>query len=371
MRIVLFGTYDETMHPRVAVLREGLLAHGHDVVTCNHPSGVSTSERVAAATRPWLASKLAFSMIRSLVRLRRSARAMKGVDVVVVGYLGVFDIHAARRWFEAPVVLDHLAPVSGTLSDRRMAGFRVRAARWIDARAEHTADLIITDTHEQRSQLSPASQAKAVVVPVGVPSSWFQARTSGETAGDSLSIVFFGLYTPLQGTKSMARAIAATPPDVATWTLVGTGQDRAAVDQLVDRCPNVTKLDWVDPDLLPELVARHDVCLGIFGETDKALRVVPNKVFQGAATGAVIITSDTQCQRRALGPNAIFVAPGDDLELANAVRALAADRNRFRTLQESTRAWADVHFRPRAVVVPLVRALVVLESQHAHDFSSV
>ncbi len=365
MRIVLFGTYDEALHPRVAVLREGLQAHGHDVVTCNHPSGVSTSERVAAAKRPWLASKLICSMISSLIRLRRAARAMKAVDVVVVGYLGVFDIHAARRWFEAPVVLDHLAPVSGTLSDRRMGGFRVRVARWIDARAEHAADLIITDTPEQRSQLSAESQAKAVVVPVGVPSSWFQARTSAETEGEPLAIVFFGLYTPLQGTKTIARAITATPPDAATWTLVGTGQDRGAVDRLVGRCPNVTKLDWVDPAGLPELVASHDVCLGIFGEADKALRVVPNKVFQGAATGAVIITSDTECQRRALGPNAIFVEPGDSSALANAVRELASDRDRLRTLRESTRAWADVHFRPRAVVVPLVRALAVLEPRHA------
>ena len=42
---------------------------------------------------------------------------------------------------------------------------------------------------------------------------------------------------------------------------------------------------------LPALVAGHDVCLGIFGTGDKALRVVPNKVFQGAAAGCAIVTS--------------------------------------------------------------------------------
>ena len=71
---------------------------------------------------------------------------------------------------------------------------------------------------------------------------------------------------------------------------------------------------------LPALVAGHDVCLGIFGTGDKALRVVPNKVFQGAAAGCAIVTSDTAPQRRALGDAAVLVPPGDPEALAAALR---------------------------------------------------
>ena len=45
------------------------------------------------------------------------------------------------------------------------------------------------------------------------------------------------------------------------------------------------------------MVASHDVCLGIFGDTDKALSVVPTKVYQGAAAGCAVVTSDTAPHR--------------------------------------------------------------------------
>ena len=57
-------------------------------------------------------------------------------------------------------------------------------------------------------------------------------------------------------------------------------------------------IDWVDADELPGVVAEHDVCLGIFGTTDKAPRVVPNKVYQGVASGCAVVTSDTPLSAR-------------------------------------------------------------------------
>jgi hypothetical protein len=52
MRLLFFGTYDAAAHPRVAVLRDGLRAHGHDVHECDEPLGVSTAQRVAMLRNP-------------------------------------------------------------------------------------------------------------------------------------------------------------------------------------------------------------------------------------------------------------------------------------------------------------------------------
>ena len=71
------------------------------------------------------------------------------------------------------------------------------------------------------------------------------------------------------------------------------------------------------------MVADHDVCLGIFGDTEKALRVVPTKVYQGAAAGCALVTSDTEPHRRALGDAAALVPPGNDAALADVLAALA------------------------------------------------
>ena len=107
---------------------------------------------------------------------------------------------------------------------------------------------------------------------------------------------------------------------------------------------------------LPALVAGHDVCLGIFGTGDKALRVVPNKVFQGAAAGCAIVTSDTAPQRRALGDAAVLVPPGDPEALAAALRRLADDRADLARLRRQARGLARQPFAPDADRGPAGRA---------------
>jgi hypothetical protein len=52
MRLLFFGTYDAGAHPRVAVLRDGLRAHGATVRECNAPLGLSTAARVSMLRRP-------------------------------------------------------------------------------------------------------------------------------------------------------------------------------------------------------------------------------------------------------------------------------------------------------------------------------
>src|SRR5208282_1472347 len=108
-------------------------------------------------------------------------------------------------------------------------------------------------------------------------------------------------------------------------------------------------LDWVPAGELPALVAGHDVCLGIFGTGDKALRVVPNKVFQGAAAGCAIVTSDTPPQRRALSGAGVLVPPGDPDALAAALLQLAGDRGELARLRRRARELAEEQFTPERI----------------------
>jgi hypothetical protein len=41
MRALLFGTYDTSLHPRIATIAEGLRANGIDVAECNAPLGLA------------------------------------------------------------------------------------------------------------------------------------------------------------------------------------------------------------------------------------------------------------------------------------------------------------------------------------------
>ena len=75
--------------------------------------------------------------------------------------------------------------------------------------------------------------------------------------------------------------------------------------------------------------------------------MVPNKVFQGAAAGCAIVTSDTAPQRRVLGDAAILVPPGDADALAAALLRLAADHAARDELRRRARELAGQRFSPR------------------------
>ena len=96
-------------------------------------------------------------------------------------------------------------------------------------------------------------------------------------------MVFYGLFTPLQGAPVIGAALARIAGEPISVTMVGGGQDEP--DEGGRRGQPGRPLGGLGPreTELPALVASHHVCLGIFGTGDKALRVVPNKVFQGAA----------------------------------------------------------------------------------------
>lgn len=364
LHVLAAGTYDTGAHPRVRVLVEGLRAHGVVVEEVVEPLRLTTAERVEVLRRPSRLPLLGAAILRSWWRLvpRVRARRRRGPRpaAVLVGYLGHFDAPLLRRLLRpAPLVLDYLISGAGTAVDRgETGGLKQSALRALDEVALRSADLVLVDTEEHRDALPERHRDRAVVVPVGADARWSDAgaRRRPAGSGERLSVVFYGLFTPLQGAPVIAEALRLLDGEV-TATVVGSGQDGPEVDALLDGVPGVARRGWVDPDELPDLVARHDVCLGIFGTGDKARRVVPNKVFQGAAARCVVVTSDTAPQRRAFGDDVVHVPPGDPVALADALRALAADRDRVRALSAAAGARAERSFTARGAVEPLVARL--------------
>lgn len=354
------GTYDADAHPRVRVLLEGMAARGWRVDEVVEPLGVGTDRRVRALRDPaallGFAAAVGRSWWRLVPRLRRRMRAGPRPDAVLVGHLGHLDVGLVRLLTRpAPVVLDFLVSGAGTAADRGVGGTPVR---WLlaalDRFALGRADVVVVDTDERLAELPPRVRPRAVVVPVGADERWFAAGRTTNPAHPTapLSVSFFGLFTPLQGTTTIAAALRELDGAV-TATVVGGGQDAAAADALLRGVPGLRRLPWVAADELPALVARHDVCLGIVGTTAKARRVVPTKVFQGAAAGCAIVTGDTPPQRRALGDAAVFVPPGDAPALAAALGDLAADDERLARLRRAARARAEAAFAPVTVAAGL------------------
>jgi glycosyltransferase involved in cell wall biosynthesis len=365
MKVLAFGTYDTTTHPRFGVLLEGLRAHGDEVIEVNQPLGLNTAARIATLTQPWRLPALALRILTRWTRLarhgRRAFRTHKP-DAILIGYLGHLDVHLARLLFRGtPIVLDHLIYAADTAHDRGIhTHWKTRLLTRLDHAALHAADLILLDTPQHAAMVPTHLAHRALVIPVGAPTAWFTNKTQ-PPATESLRVVFFGLFTPLQGAPTIGRALhLLADRDDIHFTMIGTGQDLSSTRVAAAANPHITWHDWVHPNDLPTIIASHHICLGIFGTGPKAQRVVPNKAYQGAAAGCAIITSDTPPQRTTLNNAATYTPPGDHHTLATTIRRLANEPAELAMLRKQATDRAALDFTPQVVVGRLRERLAAL-----------
>ena len=343
-KVLAFGTYNVRKHPRVGILIDGLRRNGCDVVEINDPLTLSTAERVEILKKPWKVFGFGLKLLGLWHSIAKRARAwMKSngrPDAVLVGYMGHFDVLLAHHVFKGvPIVLDHLIFAGDTAKDRGAQGLKVKLLKHLDRMAINAASLVVLDTKEHQEMLEPGDTS--MVVPVGAPDEWYEA---GKQTGErSMDIVFYGLYTPLQGVPVIAQTarILADRGITPKFTLIGKGQDYDEVRSISKDLDNITFHEWVEPEALPSVVASHAISLGIFSTTPKGLHVVPNKVYQSMAAGCAVITSDTAPQRRMLGNGVVFVRPGDPQALANAIESLVSNMEYLARKQHDARTVAQ------------------------------
>ena len=316
MRVLSFGTY-ERHYPRNA-----------QVISCLRRAGVDVVEHHVPV---WEGERDKFSLgMESLARLARAElrllrRPRVAFDVIVVGYPGHADMPAARHAAGGrPVVFNPLVSLEDTIvADRRLTGStsaRARVLRAVDRQAFRGADLVVADTKahgrffSERFGLARENVAHCYV---GAEDRLF---TPGREARE-FSVLFVGKLIPLHGLETILAAAALCPE--VSFRLVGSGQ----LDNVLARVPPNVRWDrWVTYENLPALYRSAGCALGIFGTSDKAARVIPNKAFQALATATPLVTADTPASRELLcdGRDALLVPPGDPDALADAVRRLTS-----------------------------------------------
>ena len=364
--VLAFGTYNTRKHPRVGILISGLRYNGVHVDQINRPLELTTAERVEILNKPWKLFGFAMLLLRLWRGLRHDAQAWMRrygkPDAVLVGYLGHFDVLLARRVFKGvPIMLDQLIFAADTARDRGSKGLKVRLLSWLDRRDAKAATLLLTDTAEQQ-RLVPRS-TRSMVVPVGAEQSWYDAGV--EAKQPRKGIVFYGLYTPLQGTPVIAEAIALLAKEGVTpqITMIGKGQDCAEVRQKLTGLPHVKFVEWMEPELLPKFVSTRAISLGIFSAAPKGLRVVPNKVYQSLAAGCAVITSATAPQQRMIGDGAISTMPGAAGALADAIASLLANPDTLAQAQHRASEAAS-RFHASKITRELSAWITALPSPH-------
>lgn len=362
------GAYERD-YPRNRVLIEGLRARGVAVREHQRPvwETVEHKSGLGPATAAALAGRAAVAWGGLAVEFLRAGRP----EVVVAGYPAQPD--ALPTWVAAKasgalLVVDMMVSLVDTLAgDRGLAGgMSARAFAAADRLALRLADLVLCDTAAHAAffhRRFGVPWDELVVAPVGAEPQHFPPAPVDANA--PARVLFYGKLSPLHGLETVLAA--ARRPGVPPLRVIGDGQlgDWLA-DQLASDPPaGVAWERWVPYRDLAAEIAAASICLGVFGTSAKAARVVPNKVWQAMAVGRPIITADTPGVREALvdGESALLVPAGDATALAEAIVRLNGDRALAARLAAGARAAYERLGAPAAAARPLHEALLVARAR--------
>jgi glycosyltransferase involved in cell wall biosynthesis len=330
VRVLYFGTYERD-YPRNAQVISALRGAGVEVIERHAPVWERNRDNWGARTGVGLRLMLAEA------RLWWPPR--DEYDIVMVGYPGHFDMPRARRAAgDRPLVFNPLVSLHDTMVDDRerysSRSFAARALAAVDRKALRLADLVVADTRANGdflAEVGEIARSKVEVCFVGAEDRLFHA---GWRPDDPFRVLFVGKLIPLHGLDTILAA-ARLAPEIR-FRVVGSGQLQHLLD---DRPENVEWVHWVNYEELPRELWGAGAALGIFGTSDKARRVIPNKAYQALATGAPLITGDTPAARELLADerDALLVPPGNPAALAGAIRRLSADPELARSLSEGGR----------------------------------
>lgn len=340
MRIVYFGTYSTGEgYPRNRVLIDGLRRCGVEVAEIHREFWRDAGDKIAGATGGRGRVRLGRRYLGVWLKLAAAYARAGRHDAVVVGYTGQIDVFLARALAATtgrPVVLDAFLSLYDTLvHDRglvREGGPFAALLRWLDRASSRAADLVLLDTEAHVDHFVRAT---------GLPRRRFARLFVGEDdrafppvpatprrPGEPLRVLWFGTWVPLQGAATILDAAALLKEDDVRIRMVGRGQQLEELRSRADAAPNVDLVPrWVSYEELRREIAAAHVCLGVFGTTAKAGRVIPCKVFDALAVGRPVVTADTVGVRELLAPDedAILVPSGDAAALAAALRRLAGN----------------------------------------------
>lgn len=274
-------------------------------------------------------------------------RQLPKPDLVWVPSFRQRDLAAASRWARGqglPLVFDPLISAYDKQVDERgkLAADGLRAKRLLawERSLFLRADRVIADTPahaEYFAEVLGVPESKLAVIYVGAEEAVFTPQPlPTHPPGKPLEALFYGSFIPLQGPETIIEAARLYQGAPLKWTLIGQGPLRKSCEAKARGMSNVSFEDWLPYHELPKRIQRADILLGVFGDTPKAGRVIPNKVYQALACGRVVLTREAKSYpeplRHDTNAGLVWCKPADADSLAKQAAELAANAVRRQAL---------------------------------------
>jgi glycosyltransferase involved in cell wall biosynthesis len=323
---------------------------------------VWASDRIALASRPsvLVAVRALLGYPKLLIRLLLAPAP----DLYLVSYPGWLDVPIVRlvaSLKSKPLVFDPFLSLFDTMiSDRglhRAGSMVARLATAADRWSLRLSDVVIADTEPQLAfyrQMAGALRSDGAVIPVGADDELFAPRSDHTSEPDL--VLYYGKLIPLHGVGTIVEAAAIVEKDGIQTVMIGDGPDRHVVEEAIARTGvGVERHGMIPIEELPEHLARAGICLGVFGDSEKAGRVIPHKAYEAMATRRPVITREGPAVSSMFSEDEVVTVPaGDPTALADAIRTLATDADRRRRIADG----GYEAYRSRFHEIPLAAGLL-------------
>lgn len=348
MKVLCFGSYDPN-YPRNRVIIKGLRENGVEAGECNDLSKI------------WL-------RYPNLIRKYKSS----DYDAMIVCYLGHHNVPLARiltRLAAKPLIFDaFISQYDTEVFNKKVvkeSSLKSKFYFYLDKLACTMSDVILLDTNEHINYFHETfgiEKKKFRRIFVGTDDAIFYPKKKKRR--DTFTITFHGGFDPLHGIQYIVKAakLLEDQRDIK-FEILGSGEKYAEIRDL-SRKLNVKNItfrgEWVSYEQLPNFIAEGDIGLGIFGDTGKAKRVIPNKVFEILAMRKPLITGDSPAIKEAEivnRKNALLVEMANPSALARAILELRGNEKLRDNIAKSGYKLFKENFTPKIIGSSLKKVL--------------
>lgn len=233
----------------------------------------------------------------------------------------------------------------------------IRLAKWLErflyARATHL--LVNSPAYRDYLIQQGVPAHKITLIPNGVTTGMFDPTAKGEELRESwhLNGSFVVTYAGALGAANdIANILRAAErlrdQDHIRFLLVGDGKERKSLEIIAKekQLTNVLFTGSVAKAHIPEVLAASDACVATLQNIPMFTTTYPNKVFDYMAAGRPTILGIDGVIRQVMdeAQAGIFVTPGNDQALAEAVLTLANNPTKAQAMGLSGRAYVEKHF---------------------------
>jgi glycosyltransferase involved in cell wall biosynthesis len=318
MNVLFIGHYDP-QYPRNAAILKGLRA-----------SGVNVHEVRVGLSRP---ARL-LNLIKGWRKYRRSNPAPDMIMVPMIDLETAPFAYVLSKMLKIPLIYDaFVCRYAGNVIERgrNPKALKSRSLYFLEKFVLKKADLILADAGSHADlfvDLYKIAKEKFYVMYISLDDDLFRPDFKASD-NNSFIVQFLGFFHPLTGADTIVRAADLLRDEKEILIEIIGVRDNESSKNILNLAEslnvnNIKFMDAIPYDAQPEHMKRASVCLGVFGDTDQAARVFPNKGYQALAMAKTLITRDCPALHEILEPGTHLevVPPANPQALADTILKL-------------------------------------------------